>query len=110
MRFRTVAASAALALLAATGAAACSSPSGAAETSRRATAPASAESAPVEGIAGRVETGDRQKGGPTFDGQSVSRAYECAVAAGEIPAECALDLSFAESSDGEAAVGAPDAR
>lgn len=110
MRFRTVAASAAFVLLAATGAAACSSPSDAAETSRPATTPASAKSAPLDGLAGRVETGERQKGGPTLDGLSVTRASECAVAVEEIPAECALDLSFAESSDGEPAAGAPDAR
>ncbi|WP_433400202.1 hypothetical protein [Streptomyces sp. CA-146814] len=110
MRFRTVAASAALALLAATGAAACSSPSGAAETSRPATTPASVKSAPVEGMAGRVETGERQVGGPTVDGQSATGDSKCAVAVGEIPAECALDLSFSRSSDGEPAAGAPDAR
>ncbi|MFI5899277.1 hypothetical protein [Streptomyces cyaneofuscatus] len=110
MRFRTVAASAALVLFAMTGAAACSSSSGAAETPQPPAGPAaSVESAPVEGMAGRIETGKRA-GVPTLDGQSVVGPSECAVPVEEIPAECALDLSFDESSVGEPAADAPDAQ
>ncbi|KAB2592916.1 hypothetical protein F5983_07495 [Streptomyces arboris] len=110
MRFRTAAASAALVLFAMTGAAACSSSSGAAETPQPPAGPAaSVKSAPVEGMAGRVETGKRA-GVPTLDGQSVVGPSECAVPVEEIPAECALDLSFDESSVGEPAADAPDAQ
>ncbi|MFJ8843421.1 hypothetical protein ACIRFF_11010 [Streptomyces cyaneofuscatus] len=93
-----------------TGAASCSSSSGAAETPRPPAGPAaSVKSAPVEGMAGRVETGKRA-GVPTLDGQSVVGPSECAVPVEEIPAECALDLSFDESSVGEPAANAPDAQ
>ncbi|WTA91039.1 hypothetical protein OG323_19540 [Streptomyces cyaneofuscatus] len=113
MRFRTVAASAALVLFAMTGAAACSSSSDAAETPQSPAGPAaSVKSAPVdgmEGMAGRIETGKRA-GVPTLDGQSVVGPSECAVPVEEIPAECALDLSFDEMSVGESADAAPDAQ
>ncbi|MGA5043663.1 hypothetical protein [Streptomyces arboris] len=60
-------------------------------------------------MAGRVETGKRA-GVPTLDGQSVVGPSECAVPVEEIPAACALDLSFDESSAGEPATDAPDAQ
>ncbi|MFZ4272822.1 hypothetical protein ACOZFM_08920 [Streptomyces arboris] len=60
-------------------------------------------------MAGRVETGKRA-GVPTLDGQSVVGPSECAVPVEEIPAECALDLSFDKSSVGEPAADAPDAQ
>ncbi|WP_324802414.1 hypothetical protein SJX93_17285 [Streptomyces cyaneofuscatus] len=110
MRFRAVAASAALVLLAMTGTAACSSSSGAAETPQPPAGPAaSVKSAPVEGVVGRVETGKRA-GVPTLDGQSVVGPSECAVPVEEIPVECALDLSFDEISVGESAGDVPDAQ
>jgi len=108
MRLRTVAASAALVLCAATGAAACSSSSDSSESTRPAGPAASAETAPVEGMAGNIETGKRQAGPPQMDGQSAKDSSACAASAEEIPAECALDLSFAESSVGEPAAEAPN--
>ncbi|MFD3970716.1 hypothetical protein [Streptomyces cyaneofuscatus] len=93
-----------------TGAAACSSSSGAAETPQSPAGPAaSVKSAPVEGVAGHVETGKRA-GVPTLDGQSVVGPSECAVPVEEIPAECAVDPSFGEISVGEPVGSAPDAR
>ncbi|MET7871936.1 hypothetical protein ABZS90_19400 [Streptomyces cyaneofuscatus] len=96
-----------------TGAAACSSSSGGAETPQPPAGPgASVKSAPVEGmegVAGRVETGKRA-GVPTLDGQSVVSPSECAVPVEEIPAECAVDPSFGEISVGESAGDAPDAQ
>ncbi|MEU0357264.1 hypothetical protein [Streptomyces cyaneofuscatus] len=113
MRFRTVAASAALVLFAMTGAAACSSSSGAAETPQPPAGPAaSVKSAPVEGLegmAGRIETGKRA-GVPTLDGQSVVGPSECAVPVEEIPVECAVEPSFGEISVGESAGDVPDAQ
>ncbi|MFJ9980438.1 hypothetical protein [Streptomyces cyaneofuscatus] len=95
-----------------TGASACSSSSGAAETPQSPAGPAaSVKSAPVEGMEGvaeRVETGKRA-GVPTLDGQSVVGPSECAVPVEEIPAECAVDPSFGEISVGESADGAADA-
>ncbi|MEU8565640.1 hypothetical protein AB0C45_29670 [Streptomyces cyaneofuscatus] len=96
-----------------TGAAACSSSSGAAEAPQSPAGPAaSVESVPVEGLegmAGRIETGKRA-GVPTLDGQSVAGPSECAVPVEEIPAECAVDPSFGEISVGESADDVPDAQ
>ncbi len=110
MRFRTVAASAALVLCAATGVAACSALPGGSESSRPAAPGPSVSPSPVDGMTGDIETGKRQAGPPLMEGQSGEGATQCAGAVEEIPAECALDLSFAESSDGEAAPHAPDAQ
>ncbi|MFC9172676.1 hypothetical protein [Streptomyces sp. NPDC057107] len=107
MRLRTVAASAALVLCATAGAVGCSAPSDSPEGARPG---ASADPAPVEGMAGSIETGKRQAGPPQLEGQSATGSLECAGSVGEIPAECALDLSFERSSDGELAAGTPDAR
>ncbi|MFF6907372.1 hypothetical protein ACFY9Q_15655 [Streptomyces sp. NPDC012389] len=110
MRLRTVAASAVFVLCAAAGAAACSVPSDASDRSRPAGPAASADPAPVEGMTGNIETGKRQAGPPRMEGQSAAGPSECAVPVDRIPVECALDLSFDESSDGELASGAPDAQ
>lgn len=110
MRFRTAAASAALVLCAATGAAACSSSSGGSESTRPAGPAAPSDPAPVEGMAGNIETGTRQAGQPQLEGQGVTDPAECAVPVDEIPASCALDLSFSGSSDGQPAAEPPDAR
>ncbi|MFE3475291.1 hypothetical protein [Streptomyces sp. B27] len=61
-------------------------------------------------MTGDIETGKSQAGPPLMEGQSGEGATQCAGAVEEVPAECALDLSFAESSDGEAAPHAPDAQ
>ncbi|MEU3833465.1 hypothetical protein [Streptomyces microflavus] len=108
MRFRTVAASAALVLCAAAGATACSSSPDGSESTRPAGPASSTEAVPLEGMAGKIETGKRQAGPPQMDGQSARDSSVCAASAEEIPAECALDLSFAESSVGEPAAEAPD--
>ncbi|ATY96746.1 hypothetical protein CVT27_15715 [Streptomyces cavourensis] len=110
MRFRTVAASAALVLCAVTGVAACSALPGGSESSRPAVPGPSASPSPVDGMTGDIETGKRQAGPPLMEGQSGESATQCAGAVEEIPAECGLDLSFAESSDGEAAPHVPDAQ
>ncbi|AXI72590.1 hypothetical protein DTW94_15900 [Streptomyces cavourensis] len=110
MRFRTVAASAALVLCAVTGVAACSALPGGSESSRPAVPGPSASPSPVDGMTGDIETGKRQAGPPLMEGQSGESATQCAGVVEEIPAECGLDLSFAESSDGQAAPHAPDAQ
>ncbi|GHC64649.1 hypothetical protein [Streptomyces flavofungini] len=106
MRLRTVAASAALVLCATTGAAACSSSPDAADTSRPA-GPAATKPAPAEDVRGRIETGKRQAGAPKTGGHDGAHSPECAASAAEIPEKCALDISFAESTDGEPGDGAP---
>lgn len=107
MRFRTVAASAALVLSATAGAAACSSSSDAADTTRPAGPSAPKKPASAEDLKGRIETGKRQAGAPRAAGRD---ATECATSAAEIPEKCALDVSFAETTDGEPAAGAPGTR
>ncbi|MET9769075.1 hypothetical protein [Streptomyces sp. NPDC006415] len=104
MRLRTAAASAVLVLCATVGAAACSSSPGTADAERPAapTAPA-----PGDGLEGKIETGKRQAGGPELNGQSVAGPEKCATSAADIPAECALDLSFADVSEGERAAEPP---
>ncbi|MFD5201784.1 hypothetical protein ACFWM7_16885 [Streptomyces sp. NPDC058375] len=105
MRLRTVAASAALVLCATVGAAACSSSPDVTDADRPA-APATAP-APGGGPEGKIETGKRQAGGPEVNGQSVAGPEKCATSAADIPAECALDLSFVELSEGERAAEPP---
>lgn len=104
MRLRTAAASAVLVLCTTAGAAACSSSPDAADVTRPAvpTAPA-----PVEGLAGNIETGKRQAGPPELNGQSVAGPAKCATSAAEIPAACALDLTFADFTEGERATEPP---
>ncbi|MFD0412498.1 hypothetical protein [Streptomyces sp. NPDC127108] len=107
MRVRTVAASAALVLCATAGAAACSSSSDASDSRRPAGPSTSEKRASAEGMEGRIETGKRQAAGPKMEGRD---STECATSAAEIPAKCALDVSFSESTDGEPAAGAPVTR
>ncbi|MFD3979603.1 MULTISPECIES: hypothetical protein [Streptomyces] len=104
MRLRTAAASAALVLCAAAGAAACSSSPDAADAERTTsrTGPAS-----VEGLAESVETGKRQAAPPELNGQSVPGPEKCATSVAEIPADCAVAPSFAESTEGERAAEPP---
>lgn len=104
MRLRTAVASAALVLCATTGAVACSSSPDAADADRPA---APAAPAPEEGLAGNIEVGKRQAGPPELNGQSVAGPAKCATSVAEIPAECALDLSFADFTEGERAAGPP---
>lgn len=110
MRFRAVAASAALVLGAATGVAACSSLPDGSGSSRPAAPGPSDSPSPVDGLTGDIETGKRQPGPPLMVGQGGEGTTRCAGEVEEIPAECALDLSFGESSDGQEAPHAPDAR
>ncbi|MFJ6613728.1 hypothetical protein ACIQPT_26010 [Streptomyces sp. NPDC091289] len=104
MRFRTAAASAALVLCATAGVAACSSSSDTADAERPA---APTVPAPEEGPLGKIETGKRQTGPPELNGQSAAGPAKCATTVAEIPAECALDLSFADFAEGERASGPP---
>ncbi|WP_030685615.1 hypothetical protein [Streptomyces sp. NRRL B-1347] len=108
MRFRTVAASAALVLCATTAATACSSSSDAKDTTRPAGPAAPEKPTSAEGLKGHIETGKRQAGAPKIGGQDEADATECATSAAEIPEKCALDLSFSESTDGEPGAGSPD--
>ncbi|MDQ0987051.1 hypothetical protein [Streptomyces sp. V2I9] len=103
MRLRTAAASAALVLGAVAGASACSSP--AAPDAGRPAAPTAP--APAEGLEGKIETGERAEGLPEMNEQSVAGPARCATTAAEIPADCALDLTFAEFTEGERADGPP---
>ncbi|MEV1044929.1 hypothetical protein [Streptomyces sp. NPDC049916] len=110
MRLRTAAASAALFLCAALGAVACSSSP---DTTRPA-AP-TAPTAPADGPAGSSRTGERRTAGPAelneqtaeVNEQSVADPEACATSAAEIPAACALDLTFADVSEGERATEPP---
>ncbi|MGW6580910.1 hypothetical protein ACWF76_16255 [Streptomyces globisporus] len=104
MRLRTAAASAALVLCATAGLAACSSSPDVVDAERPAapTAPAS-----VEGLAENMETGKRQAGSPELNEQSVAGPEKCARSAADIPAECAVDPSFAEVTEGERAAEPP---
>jgi hypothetical protein len=88
MRLRAIAASAVLVLCATTGAAACSSSSDAADT---------ADTTRPAGPAASTESASDGGGDPA----------ECATSAAEIPEECALDLSFSESTDAEPTAGSP---
>ncbi len=105
MRLRTVAASAALVLCVTVGAAACSSSPDATDAEGPA-APATVP-APAGGLEGKIETGKRQADGPELNGQSVAGPEKCATSAAEIPAECALDLPFADVAEGERAAEPP---
>ncbi|MFD4986600.1 hypothetical protein [Streptomyces sp. NPDC058374] len=110
MRIRTVAASAALVLCATVSAAACSSApeAGAGDTSRPAAPASPAAPTPAEDAPERAETGKREAGAPEMDGQEVVTSPEgCATSAAEIPAECALDPEFTETTEAEPADGAP---
>ncbi|MET8880154.1 hypothetical protein ACFYZ6_16405 [Streptomyces rubiginosohelvolus] len=104
MRLRTAAASAALVLCATAGLAACSSSPGTADAERPAapTAPAS-----VEGLAENIETGKLATEPPELNEQSVAGPEKCARSAADIPAECAVDPSFAEVTEGERAAEPP---
>ncbi|MFB7227812.1 hypothetical protein [Streptomyces griseus] len=104
MRFRTVAASAALVLCATAGVVACSSSSDTADANRPAgpTAPAS-----VDGLTENIETGKRRAGPPETGGQEATGPAKCATSAAEIPAECAVDVTFSEITEGERAKEPP---
>ncbi|MGW1291881.1 hypothetical protein [Streptomyces sp. NPDC002533] len=104
MRLRTAAASAALALCATAGLAACSSSPDTADAERSTTRTGPAS---VEGLAENMETGKRQTGAPELNGQSVAGPEKCARSAADIPAECAVDPSFAEVTEGERAAEPP---
>ncbi|RPK91197.1 MULTISPECIES: hypothetical protein [Streptomyces] len=104
MRLRTAAASAALVLCAAAGAAACSSSSDAVDAERPTTRTGPAS---VEGLAESIETGERRTGPPELTGQSVPGPEKCATSVAEIPAECAIDPSFAGFTEGEQAAEPP---
>ncbi|MFI1222217.1 MULTISPECIES: hypothetical protein [unclassified Streptomyces] len=108
MRFRTGAVAAALVLCAATGLAACSSSSDTADATRPAGGPAVPTTAgPADDLTGHIETGKRQAGPPEMDGQHATGSAQCATSAAEIPAECALDLSFSGITEGERAAEPP---
>ncbi|WP_103508037.1 hypothetical protein [Streptomyces sp. SM13] len=104
MRFRTVAASAALVLCTTVSTVACSSSPETADADRPAGpgAPAS-----VEGLAENIETGKRQAGPPETGGQEATGPAKCATSAAEIPAECAVDVTFSEITEGEQATEPP---
>ncbi|MFD3908917.1 hypothetical protein HXS80_10030 [Streptomyces sp. CB04723] len=103
MRLRTATASAAFVLATVMGAAACSSsPTADAERPPAPTAPA-----PAEGLEGKIETGKRAVGEPELNGQSVAGPAKCATSAADIPEDCALDLTFAEFTEGERAEAPP---
>ncbi|MFI8195579.1 hypothetical protein ACIF6K_03435 [Streptomyces sp. NPDC085942] len=102
MRLRTAAASVALVLGAATGASACSSPQDAPD---RPAAPAA--EAPPKGLEGKIEAGERATSAPELNEQRVSGPAKCATSAAEIPADCALALTFADVTEGERADGPP---
>ncbi|CAM5738423.1 Serine hydroxymethyltransferase [Streptomyces badius] len=103
MRLRTAAASAVLVLCATAGLAACSSSPGTAEADGRpATGPAS-----VKELAENIEAGTLQTGPPELNEQSVAGPEKCARSAADIPAECAVDPSFAEVTEGERAAEPP---
>lgn len=104
MRLRTAAASATLVLCAAVGAAACSSSPDAVDAERPSTRTGPAS---VEGLAESVETGKRQAGPPELNGQSVPGPEKCATSIAEIPADCVVDPSFAEFTEGERAEEPP---
>ncbi|MEV0443759.1 hypothetical protein AB0I84_25800 [Streptomyces spectabilis] len=108
MRLRTVAASAALVLCATTVGTACSSSADATDTTRPAGPAVPTKSASAEDLKRHIETGERQTGEPRIGGQDASDITECATSAAEIPEKCALDPSFAESSEGEPGAGSPD--
>ncbi|KOU04222.1 MULTISPECIES: hypothetical protein [Streptomyces] len=106
MRLRTATASAALVLATVMGAAACSSsPTADAERPPAPTAPAPAEG--LEGLEGKIETGKRAAGEPELNEQSVAGPAKCATSAADIPEDCALDLTFAEFTEGERAEAPP---
>ncbi|MEU0102096.1 hypothetical protein [Streptomyces sp. NPDC006267] len=107
MRFRTVAASATFVLCASTGAAACSSSPGPTDATRPAAPAVSATPVPAEGMAGHIETGRRQAGPPPTGGQDGTGPAKCATSAAAIPAECALDLSFPDVTEGKPATEPP---
>ncbi|MEI5035398.1 hypothetical protein RB201_30200 [Streptomyces sp. S1A(2023)] len=104
MRLRTATASAALVLYAAAGAVACSSSPDAVDAERPTTR---TEPASVEGLAESIETGKRQTGPPELNGQSVPGPEKCATSIAEIPADCVVDPSFAEFTEGERAAEPP---
>ena len=60
-----------------------------------------------------IELGEAQPGVPDIDGESGESGEagagptECETTAAEMPEECALDLSFSETSAGEPAAGEP---
>ncbi|MFE9460535.1 hypothetical protein [Streptomyces californicus] len=106
MRLRTATASAALVLAAVMGTAACSSaPAADADRPSAPTAPAPAEG--LEGLEGKVETGKRAAGAPELNEQSAAGPAKCAKSAADIPEDCALDLTFAEFTEGERAEAPP---
>ncbi|CAM5739415.1 hypothetical protein SBADM41S_03921 [Streptomyces badius] len=100
---RTAAASAVLVLCATAGLAACRPrraprrPSGGPPTG-----PAS-----VKELAENIEAGTLQTGPPELNEQSVAGPEKCARSAADIPAECAVDPSFAEVTEGERAAEPP---
>ncbi|WP_063803657.1 hypothetical protein [Streptomyces silvensis] len=100
--------------------AACSSSSDAADTTRPAgpAAPTKPASAEVKGHidietdepwSGGPEMGEPRSGEPEMGEQDGAGPAKCATSAADIPDECALDLSFSESTDGEPGPVAPDA-
>ncbi|MDP9952154.1 MULTISPECIES: hypothetical protein [Streptomyces] len=109
MRLRTATASAALVLATVMGVAACSSsPTADAERPPAPTAPAPAEGLEgLEGLEGKIETGKRAAGEPELNEQSVAGPAKCATSAADIPEDCALDLTFAEFTEGERAEAPP---
>ncbi|QDQ09517.1 hypothetical protein FH965_02210 [Streptomyces spectabilis] len=108
MRFRTVAASAALVLCATTVGTACASSPDPKDTTRPAGPAVPAKSASAQDLKRRIETGERRTDEPKMGGRDGSDSTDCATSAAEIPEKCALDLSFAESSEGEPGAGSPD--
>ncbi|WP_097869869.1 hypothetical protein [Streptomyces sp. rh34] len=107
MRMRTVAVSAALVLCATAGTAACSSSPDTADTADATRPAAPATPVPVDGMAGYVETGERQAGPPETDGRVGAGPAECETSAAAIPAECALDIPFHDIAEAEPAGGPP---
>ncbi|MEW2391017.1 hypothetical protein AB0933_21925 [Streptomyces venezuelae] len=110
MRLRTVAASAALVLCTTAATAACSSSSDTADSTQPAGRTAPTKPASVDDMQGSIETGKRQAGPPATAGPDKANSAECATSAAEIPEECALDLSFSETTDGKPDTGAPAAQ
>lgn len=107
MRFRTVAASAALVLCATTAATACSS-SGTTDDTRPASPAASSSPVSVEGVTGKVETGKPQAGEPDMVEPNEESSADCAASAARISPECEVPgLSSTEIEEGRPAAGAP---
>lgn len=107
MRLRAATATAVLILCATTGMTACSSTPDAGAT-KAPTGRTTTNPAPADDVKGSITTGKRRAAAPTTtDGPKADSRPECATSAAEIPKECALDLSFSQSSEGQPTTGSP---